>query len=418
MSPTPSLLPIRGGAELGPVALQLDCGDLRVLLDCGASAGAAANWVEEVDGVDGVWVSHAHYDHCGGLPDMWEGRPRLDCVATPATARLAGAILEHHPDAGTDRASDLGAGIRRVGSGSSFEFPKIRSPRSSGLAARAAAAGHVLGAAMLSVDVAGHRLAYTGDFCLHDQKVVSGADLEALGDGRIDTLVMEGVLATDDEADDADYSRSLEQLVDWCVCRDGPVLVAAQASGEAVELAAALAEASDEVCVESSLEPVLGAYRHAKHLASLDVRPEPELAATLADGGVAVAPADQFDVDTPSNRLAGGILEREDARIATTNRAYESTPAGALFDAAPGDRLRSFESAPVKRAEARRFVVPTHAPRRQLLRTVEHLDPGSVVLVHGRESRLHALRRALRDAGFDRPISVLERGERFELDGR
>jgi len=415
MSRDATLIPIRGRAELGPVALAVECGDRRVLLDGGTGGRGSDEWVDGLGEIDGVWVSHAHFDHCGALGELWKGRPRLDAAATPATARLVERALTEHPDCDSTRAADVRAGFRTVRTRESFEFPSIRSPRESGFRARVHPAGHLLGAAMLALEVGGERLVYTGDFCLHDQFLVGGADLEPLASTDVGTLVMEGVLATDETADDIEYARELDRLVEWCTEGAGPVLVAAQASGEAVEFAAALEAGGAEVAVDDSLEPVLETYSASLEQSLPEGRPESEVAAHLRGGGAAVAPGDQFDGGTASNRLAGRILGSEEARLAVANRAYASTPAGKLMEAESGDRLRAFEGNPTKSAAARRFTLPAHAPRHQLVEAVGRLDPERAVLVHGRESRLQALRRALRDAGFEGPVEIPRNGERVEL---
>jgi len=72
----PQLRVLGGGKEVGSTCLQLDINRHHFLLDCGvdpAETGRAA--LPDLSGVkieelDAVFVSHAHLDHTGGIPDL------------------------------------------------------------------------------------------------------------------------------------------------------------------------------------------------------------------------------------------------------------------------------------------------------------------------------------------------------------
>lgn len=72
----PQLKVLGGGREVGSACLQLDINRHHFLLDCGidpAAKGRAAlpdMTGVRIDQLDAVFVSHAHLDHTGGIPDL------------------------------------------------------------------------------------------------------------------------------------------------------------------------------------------------------------------------------------------------------------------------------------------------------------------------------------------------------------
>ncbi len=394
------------------MAIEVRAGGSRLLLDCGVGGEGGEEWVGEVDELDGVWVSHAHLDHCGALPELLEGRPFLGGWASAATRRLMETTLPARDGVDAQRAADLADAIDPV---PTRRFVDLGAGELRVMAFRA---GHVLGARSLAVEIAGeptHRLLYTGDFCCHDQPVVAGARLPATDAGfAIDTLVMEGVLATDRRADESDLEAEWGRFAAFA---DGPAgaLVAVSPVGEAIEAVGALAGAESKVVVERSLRPVFEVYARSAGSDELVSDPsegaryasEADLSAAVDAGATVVAPGDQLQPRTPAGRLARRILGREEARIAVLNRAYRSRFAGRLLEAEPGEEFSGpAGSASPLRASIEHFVVPNHAPRWQLVATVEALEPERVLLVHGRESHLQTLRRALGEAGYGGEVVV------------
>lgn len=417
------LTALRGGAELGGVALRVDCGETSILLDCGIGGEEDRSWLRKLDGLDGVWVSHAHLDHCGALGGLFEGRPTLKGWCAPDTRSLLEHSLSHLDDVDSERAADLADAFREI----PFRRYVDLSPRTADdVRVMAFRAGHVLGAGMLLVEFGTEdpfRIVYTGDFCCHDQPVVPGAHLPRPGeDFEVDLLVMEGVLATDEEADAVDVDREWGRVREFAGT-ENPTLVAANPLGEAVEAAAALADSPTECVVASSMEPVFDCYVRSTNVeidASILRFAESEgLEAALERGATVIAPGDQLEQGTPSRRLAARLVGDVGAHIAVFNRAYASTLAGRLVDVERGESIRMFggdDRPTTLRAEVERFVLPNHAPRWQLVETVRALQPEEVVLVHGRRSRLHALRRAVKAEKMGAAIRVPENGETLRLD--
>jgi metallo-beta-lactamase family protein len=160
----------------------------RVLLDCGLYQGRKAlrerNWAAfpvDAESIDAVVLSHAHVDHSGFLPGLYRAGFRGRVYATPGTTALCEIVLpdsarlqeedaayanrkgfsKHRPALplyGEKEAEEVLARFRPVPYGERVEV-------ADGVTAELRPAGHILGAASVSLHVAGseHRIAFSGD---------------------------------------------------------------------------------------------------------------------------------------------------------------------------------------------------------------------------------------------------------------
>lgn len=78
----------------------IECGKLRILLDCGLFQGHRAESRHKNQtfhcrprDLDAVILSHAHIDHCGNLPGLYRAGFREDVYCTPPTADVAEVML-------------------------------------------------------------------------------------------------------------------------------------------------------------------------------------------------------------------------------------------------------------------------------------------------------------------------------------
>ncbi len=399
-----------GASELSANAFVLEALGVRVLLDAGAPQQRPPGWVDQIARPEVCWISHVHWDHMGALAGLRERFPRLACLSTPTTRRLAGPALAL---GGVEqaRARALGSQLQALPSRQYFELSRLSdNPQAEKFRLMAFPAGHIPGAAMLLVEIdrgptRPFRLLYTGDFCGHDQPLCPGALFPRTGaDFGVDVLVMEGVLATNKACDQVRYAEQLDVLVEAVADTRGPVLVGVATVGSAFSVVEALREAGQAPLVHEMIAPVL----QAAGVPADDLRFGSDAACerALGAGGVVVAPGEQFDRSSAAGRLVGGVVERPQALVAVINRAHASSVAGRLVGARRGDTLRLGGRAVAVRARIEHVLLPNHAPRRQLIAAVDALAPERVVLVHGHRSQLFSLKRAIARAGYAGPIDV------------
>lgn len=438
-----TLQPLSGGAELSANAYLLEVAGVRLLLDAGAvepgkstsRTSAAPGWVDAIASPDLCWLSHAHWDHLGAIAALKARFPRLGLFCAPATRRLAEIALKTNKDRGR-AASALAAGLQTVDELVYFDpllfsasahhstrdalSDNAASPR---FRAMCFPAGHIPGAQMLLVEVdrpgedvrsaaqPPFRLLYTSDFCGHEQPLTPGALFPATGpDFQVDVMLMEGVLATQPAYDQVDYGAQATGLVDEVVQASGAVLIGVSRLASAAEVVALLVERGVPCVVHHALHPVIqigfGAFGRDAALSQVEWGDEQACARALFARRTVVAPGEDLGRGTPAGRLRLDLQRCEAASVIVLNRVRAASPAGKLLAAG-----QKGQSAP----RVAHFLLPNHAPRRQLIEAALAVNPRRLLLVHGHRSQLYSLKRAIEKAGFRGQVEVPENGAVLSL---
>lgn len=229
-------------------------GDTRVLVDCGLFQGLKQlrlrNWSAlpvEPAGIAAVVLTHAHLDHSGYVPLLVKNGFRGPVYCTPATFELCkillpdsgrlqeedagyanrGGFSKHHPALPLYTEEDALASLRRfrpLGCGQVFDL-------GGGLTARFDPAGHILGAAIVSLDDATRRLVFSGDLGRPDDPLMRPPSPI----GAADYLVVESTYG-DRLHPTLDPLDEIEAVVTRTILRGGVVVVPAFAVGRAQSL--------------------------------------------------------------------------------------------------------------------------------------------------------------------------------------
>lgn len=231
----------------------------RLLLDCGLFQGLKAlrlrNWARppfDPREIDAVVLSHAHIDHAGALPLLVRQGFRGPVHCTPATADLLGVVLRdsahiheedarranrrgytrHHPALPLYTVADVDAALELLVThpyGAAFSaFARAGAPR-----VRLQRAGHILGSAIVLVEVPGppaRTLAFTGDLGRRGRPILRDPDLVP----HADLLLLESTYGDREHARDTD--DQLVRVVTDTAARGGAVIVPAFAVGRTQEL--------------------------------------------------------------------------------------------------------------------------------------------------------------------------------------
>jgi metallo-beta-lactamase family protein len=158
----------------------------RVLIDCGLFQGYKqlrdrnrAAFPVPPETIDTVLLTHAHLDHSGYIPALVRNGYRGKVICTPATAELCSLLL---PDSGHLQEEEARYARRKGYSKHANPTPlyTVEDAKASlehfvtqdfdaefqvegGIRARFLRAGHLLGAAQISVDIAGRNVHFSGD---------------------------------------------------------------------------------------------------------------------------------------------------------------------------------------------------------------------------------------------------------------
>jgi putative mRNA 3-end processing factor len=205
-----------------------------VLIDYGIKTGEIPEYPLNGMEPEVVLVSHGHLDHCGAVPNLMYLNPEV--FMTPPTAeftlllgkdtlKLAENTLSGISPFDTDDLQKLGSQTQKVDYNKPF--------KSHGYEVCFYDAGHIPGASGIFLEAkSGESLFYTGDFSLHETRLVNGAAEFP----EADTLILESTYFGEDHIPRKETEeRFIESVLDT-LDRGGTALIPAFAIGRTQEI--------------------------------------------------------------------------------------------------------------------------------------------------------------------------------------
>jgi Cft2 family RNA processing exonuclease len=185
-----------------------------------------------VEGLDAVFVTHAHLDHCGALPLLVRDQPDVPIYCTPPSAKLIASALNDH--------AAMGGGL--PGGAPLNEVRKRLVPVPFGKPVKVGDArvtltesGHILGAASVLFETDSATVFHTGDISLEDHFSIPSARLPEVRD--VDLLIMEATLADQRPQPFSESVRTMIRSINETTLeRQGIVLIPTYALGQAQEI--------------------------------------------------------------------------------------------------------------------------------------------------------------------------------------
>ncbi|KAL9643144.1 hypothetical protein ABK040_001633 [Willaertia magna] len=237
-----TVTPLGAGNEVGRSAVLLQFKGKSVLFDCGihpAYTGLASlPFFDEIDPqeIDLVLITHFHLDHCGALPYFTEHTNFSGKVYMTNPTRAIYKLLlsdfvkvsDVHVDDQLFTEQDLLKSLKRI---ETIDYHQEL--EYNGIKFWCYNAGHVLGAAMFMVEIAGVRVLYTGDFSRQPDRHLLGAETPVLSP---DVLIVESTYGIQVHESQIERERRFTQMVTEIVRRGGRCLIPVFALGRAQEL--------------------------------------------------------------------------------------------------------------------------------------------------------------------------------------
>lgn len=236
------ITPLGSGQEVGRSCHIVQFKDKKIMLDCGIHPGLtgmdALPFVDmiEADQIDLLLISHFHLDHAGALPWFLQKTTfRGKCFMTHATKAIFFWMLSDYikvSNISTDQQlftdSDLEAAMDKIETINFHEEKEV-----AGIKFWCYNAGHVLGAAMFMLEIAGVKILYTGDFSREEDRHLPQAEIPSM---RPDVLIVESTYGTHihepRETREARFTGTISEIVQ----RGGRCLIPVFALGRAQEL--------------------------------------------------------------------------------------------------------------------------------------------------------------------------------------
>lgn len=375
--------------EVGRSAILLETGK-RLMLDYGVKLGSRSEYPMPLQGsIDAYILSHAHLDHCGSSPMLYE-TANVPCFTTYPTEALSSLLIKDSMKISRLRGEHVPF--------SSFSLKKYESAfiplgyrkpfqLSSDVRVTLLDAGHIPGSAMVEVYAEHKRVLYTGDFKLEPTRLHAGADLEE----KVDILVMESTYSDEDHPERKQLEKQLVKEIRETIEQGGIALLPSFAVGRSQELLIVLSELLPDADVwldgmSKTATQLISDYpsyiRDAnalrKAMRNADwVETEAERRKATAKPGVIVSSAGMLDGGPAISYL---LRLNERSKIILTGYQIEGTNARTLIETSTVevDGIPTKIKLPVKYLD-----MSAHAGRSDLLKLVKKANPEKIFCIHG-----------------------------------
>jgi putative mRNA 3-end processing factor len=232
--------------EVGRSCVELQVKDDRFLLDCGLKFHEAGfdypAKVFDVRTMDGVFLSHAHLDHSGGLPFLQHYKMLCPIFCTPETRMITKILLKDSHKIARIRGlheafdnldlNDVYKNMENVSFNKETQFRGIKYNFLN--------AGHIPGSASIKIQAEGQSILYTGDYNTRTTQLMAPADPHTWG--HVDILITECTYGNRDLPERPELEQQFLDKVQEVLKRGGRVLIPVFAVGRAQEIAVMLAK--------------------------------------------------------------------------------------------------------------------------------------------------------------------------------
>ena len=382
------------GHEVGRSALILDTKNTRVLLDYGVKIEADhTEYPLEFQGmIDAMILSHAHLDHSGYIPHLFEELTTTVYMTIP-TLDISKVLWEDaikvarlRGDEPPFQRESMKEASRRT---MTFHYyqPFMVSDE---MSVEFIDAGHIPGSALVRMETSEGTVLYTGDFKIEPMRLHSGADLSNVD---ADVLIMESTYANREHPPRRELERSFIEKVKEILDNGGKAVIPVFALGRAQEII--------DLLVSSHIKYPIYFDGMGKKITKITLRYPDYLSnyhrlKKAAKHVIWVKNMHQRDsitegpaviVSTAGMLQGGPILHyllrvKDDPKSAVLFTGYQTKDS-------PGRRLLEEGILEVEGAEYRvkiqreYYDFSAHAGRSDLFKMIEAVDPEVLVAVHG-----------------------------------
>jgi metallo-beta-lactamase family protein len=228
-----------GGAETvtGSCHLLQSAG-LNLLIDCGMAQGgdrveAMDRWPVSPAKIDYLFVTHAHIDHIGRIPDLIAAGFAGEIIVSHGTKALLGPMLTDALDFSDRRAGEKHRLLNSIDENSwGFEYNQPFD-MARGIRFRLGRAGHILGSSWIRFDLPeGESIVFSGDLGARHTPILPDPDIP----DPCDLLILESTYGDRLHEDRTQRVERLARILNRALADGGKVLIPAFALGRTQEL--------------------------------------------------------------------------------------------------------------------------------------------------------------------------------------
>ncbi|MEE9323395.1 MAG: MBL fold metallo-hydrolase [Candidatus Aenigmarchaeota archaeon] len=407
-----------GCREVGKMGILIDTGVEKFLWEYGVNVQTNERPIQPNVNLDGVFVSHAHLDHSGMLPQLYSLGYDGPLYSDPATIDLLSILLRDSLKIqkreggpldfvlGDIKKLERKTRFLRVGEKQDFVTSSVSFHN----------AGHIPGSVMPLLESKGKRILFTGDVKFMDTQLMKGAQTKFKD---IDVLISESTYSYTNHPDRKSLEDSLKKIVQETVYGGGICVIPAFAVGRMQELLLILYKLGIPIYLDGmgirAAEAILRHPKGVKDHKALEkafsyarkVRNARERDSIIERPCVIL---------TTSGMLNGGpvvhyisrLHERSDCSLVFTGFQVPGTGGRTLLDTGKFI-LEEINVKPKMRMEFLDF--SAHTDHDHLIEFYKKVNPKKILLTHGEKTEEFA--GELRKLGFQ--AEAPKNGERFKL---
>ncbi len=392
--------------EVGRSGVQLTTGKDRFLFDYGYEVQHGHVPIQPKLPLSGVFISHAHIDHSGMVPQLYSMGYKGSVYTTEATAGIMEILLRDSIKVQKKRGEqthftpqDIATTLRlnknpRFGEPVQFKDSKVTFLD----------AGHIPGAAATLLESGGKKILYTGDIKFIDTLLVGGAQMDVKD---LDAVLIESTYSYKEHPDRAKLEDELRELVQETVYNNGFVIIPSFAVGRTQEMLLILHDLGFPMHVDgmgigvtntmlqhpdSLYDP--GLLRKAFGKAT-KVHGMKDRKAALDKPGIIISTAGMLS-GGPIGYYIRQLHNKENCTMAMTGFQVEGTIGRHLLDT--GRYVHEdFNVKPKMMIKPMDF--SAHTDKSHTIKWLKKNNPGKVLLMHG--DRTQEFAKELKELGFD-----------------
>jgi putative mRNA 3-end processing factor len=388
------------------MGMLVDTGAEKFLWEYGINVENWGKPIEPEMNFDGVFVSHAHLDHSGLLPQLYglgyEGRLYCD----PATLDLLSILLRDSLKLQKRKCETLdyrmedikslerNAAFLKTGESQEFALSTVSFH----------SAGHIPGSVTTLLESRGKRILFTGDVKFLDTQLMKGADSHFKD---IDVVISEATYSYTNHPERRGIEDSLKRLVQETVYGGGVCLIPSFAVGRTQELLLVLSNLGIPIYIDGmGVRATEAILRHPK-----SVKDYKRLSAAFSHAHKVTRASEReriiekpCAIITTAGMLSGGpvisyiskLYDRPDCSLVLTGYQVPGTAGRNLMDTG---KFVSGELDIKPRMRMEFLDFSAHTDHDHLLEFYNKVRPKKIILVHGEKTEEFA--EELKAKGFD-----------------
>ena len=409
-----------GAREVGRSCV---CLDGKYLFDAGlkiSEEGSEYPLPFDLEGIQAVFLSHAHLDHSGALPLFYHRGLRGSVFCNPLTKDTTKILLKDsfHIELLENREPEYKRWDIADVMGSMVNIKYNKPQDLGGAKVTYLDAGHIPGSASVLLEYAGKRILYTGDINSSDTRLLEGLRYKA---GDIDILICESTYGDRDHPKRGQSEGHFLQDVEETLKRGGSALVPAFAVGRAQEILMILDQRRWDV-------PIYLDGMAKKFVSLLLRRPgfvkKPDLLSKalqkvtfvrnkkhrkriMHDRGIFVTTSGMLDGGSVLDYLQA-VYHNEKSALILTGYQAEGSNGRLLLD----EGRAYIEGLRIKiRCMLKRYDFSAHSGQKELISYIRSIKPKQLILMHGKDESAEELAKRFNDI----PVTIPRLGDEVIL---